>query len=276
MSTFFIVVVGIAWIVSLYTSPTVLYVIVGVVIVLQVVAYWRSHEIVIKMTGAREVTREEFFDYWNSVENLCIGTGLPMPRLYVIDDPSPNAFATGRSPEYSAICCTTGLLEVMNKTELEGVIAHELAHIANRDTLIMTVTVVLFSVITILLDIMVRIALTNENRSPAIVIVSIVAYTLLPIVLTCIRLAVSRQREFQADATAAIFTRYPEGLAAALTKIKESAMPMRKVNTAASHLFISDPLVKNRRFAWMSRLFDTHPPIDNRIAALQYAGTQSN
>ena len=273
MSIFFIIVVGISWGFSLYfQSQIILYVVVLIVVSLQIVSYWKSHEIVIKLTKARKITREEFFDYWNIVENLCIQLGVEMPALYVIDDPSPNAFATGRNPKHSAIVCTTGLLNIMDRSELEGVLAHELAHIQNRDTLLMTATVVMFSFVTIMLDILLHTFAFSDRsdvRSPLTIVIVLAAYILLPIVLMIIRLAISRRREYQADATAAIYTRYPEGLASALEKIEQTAVPMKKVDSSTAHLFISDPFGKKKKLAWASKLFDTHPPIQERISQLR-------
>ena len=272
MSIFFIVIVGVGWGVSLYLqSSIILYGVVAFVILIQITSYWKAHEVVIKITKAREINRGEYFDYWNSVENLCISLGAPMPKLYIIDDPSPNAFATGRNPEHSAIVVTSGLLEIMEKNELEGVLAHELAHIQNRDTLLMTATVVMFSIITILLDVLLHSAIFSgsDNRSPINFVIIIAAWILLPITLMIIRMAISRRREYQADATAAVYTRYPEGLASALEKIKNTAVPMKKVDSSTAHLFISDPIGKKKKLAKFAKLFDTHPPIDERISILR-------
>ncbi len=283
MSIFLIVVIAIAWFASYYfNSSLILYIVVAVAIAINITAYWRSDKVAIRLTRAKPITREEYFDYWNIVENLCISIGVPMPKLYIIDDPSPNAFATGRSPEHSAIVVTKGLLEMMDKSELEGVLAHELAHIQNRDTLLMTVTVVLFGIVAILLDIVLHAATMfggDDRREGGFVILIaiLVAYLVVPIVLSIIRLAISRKREFLADATAGVYTRYPEGLASALEKIGKSHQPMRRASSATAHLFISDPYAtsdhrkkkkKEGLGFGLHRLFDTHPPIEKRVEAL--------
>ena len=281
MSLFFVVFIGVAWFVSLYfSSPLFLYIAVLLAIGLNITAYWKSDVIAIRLTRAQPASREEYFDYWNSVENLCISIGVPMPKLYVINDPSPNAFATGRSPKRSAIAVTTGLLSMMDRTELEGVLAHELAHIQNRDTLLMTVIVVLIGSIVIVLDMALH-ALAfggDDEEGGALMFVSLLAlYIILPIVLLVIQVAVSRKREFLADATAGVYTRYPEGLASALEKIGGSHQPMRNAQSATAHLFISDPFASfahtnkagsKGRVAGLVRFFATHPPIEERVVEL--------
>ena len=212
MSFFLIVVIGVAWLASvLFGSPIILWLVTGFAITINIVAYWKSDAIAIRMTRAKPVSREDYFTYWNSVENLCISIGAPMPKLYVIDDASPNAFATGRSPKHSAIVVTRGLLDMMDAAELEGVLAHELAHIQNRDTLLMTAVVVLFGIVTILLDLILHAGLYSDRRDthPAFLLVAMAAYLIVPFVLTIIRFAISRKREFLADATAGVYTRYP-------------------------------------------------------------------
>lgn len=271
MSVFLIFVIAVGWGASLYfKSPSFLYIVVIIAVTINIVSYWKSHEVVIKLTNAKPISREEYFDYWNIVENLCISLGVPMPSLYIIEDKSPNAFATGRSPKKSAIVVTRGLIEMMEKNELEGVLAHELAHIQNRDTLLMTSVVVLFGIVTIILDFVLHSVAWGGSRDkgPWVIVIVVAAYILIPIILSLIRLAVSRNREYQADVTAALYTRYPEGLASALEKIKNFNVPMKNANTSTAHLFISDPFLhKPKTFKFM-RLFDTHPPVEKRISAL--------
>ena len=287
MTFFLMIVIAIGWMVSLYVgSSLVLYIAVGIALALNVVAYWKSDSIAIRMTHARAITRESHFDYWTIVENLCISIGVPLPKLYIIDDPSPNAFATGRSPTHSAIVVTQGLLDMMSKAELEGVLAHELAHIQNRDTLLMTSVVVLFGAVTILLDIVLHMGMGDRRDAHPIFFVALIAaYLLVPVILTVIRLAISRKREFLADATAGIYTRYPDGLASALEKIGKGSTPLRHANTATAHLFISDPFSvsdhagqkKRRGFGLgLHRLFDTHPPIEKRVEALVGGGEKGS
>ena len=288
MSLFLMLVIGVGWLASVYFgSPGILYIVTLIAILINVFAYWHSDGIAVRLTRAREISRDEYFDYWNAVENLCISIGAPMPKLYVINDTSPNAFATGRSPKHSAIVVTKGLLDVMDNVELEGVLAHELAHIQNRDTLLMTSVVVLFGFVVILLDMLLHVMAfggdDDDGGSPLMLLIVVAAYFVMPLLLTLIRLAVSRKREFLADATAGVYTRHPEGLASALEKIGKIHQPMRHTSSATAHLFISDPFASyadssndggmhrrprrrlGRRFA---RLFDTHPPIVERVSAL--------
>lgn len=276
MGLFLMIVIAIAWLVSVvFDSPAILYIAVALSLILNVAAYWKSDAVVIRMTGAKPVSRETHFDYWNLVENLCISIGAPMPKLYLINDPSPNAFATGRDPKHSAVAVTEGLLRVMEKQELEGVLAHELAHIQNRDTLIMTVIVVLFGMVTIVLDLLLHASLFSSDEEGGNLLILLPLYVLAPIILTIIRFAVSRKREFLADATAGVYTRYPDGLASALRKIERTARPVRGARLATAHLFIADPFAghasSDRSPAKRSpifRLFDTHPPIPDRVRAL--------
>ena len=290
MSLFLILVIGVGWLASVYFgSPGILYIVTLIAVSINIFAYWHSDRIAVRLTRAREISRDEYFDYWNAVENLCISIGVPVPKLYVINDTSPNAFATGRSPKHSAIVVTKGLLDVMDTVELEGVLAHELAHIQNRDTLLMTSVVVLFGFVVILLDMLLHVMAfgggdDDEGGSPLMFLVIIAAYFLMPLLLTLIRLAVSRKREFLADATAGVYTRHPEGLASALEKIGKIHQPMRHTSSATAHLFISDPFASyadshgsagmhrrrgQRLGGRFARLFDTHPPIAERVHALR-------
>ena len=278
MGLFLTIVIAIAWLVSAFLgSPAILYVAVVLAVGFNIFAYWKSDSIAIRLTNAKPITRESHFTYWNAVENLCISIGSPQPKLYVIDDPAPNAFATGRNPKNAAIAATTGLLDMMEKPELEGVLAHELAHIQNRDTLLMTVIVALFGVVTILLDTALYASFFSDDEEGGNILFLLPLYLIAPLVLMIIQLAVSRKREFLADATAGVYTRYPDGLAAALKKIDTAHQPMRHARSATAHLFISDPFASYaadrsargapKRSAFL-RLFDTHPPIADRVSAL--------
>ena len=277
MSMFLVVVIAIAWLFShLLQNPTILYVGVAFSILMNIGSYWYSDSLVIKMSGAVPATREEDFDLWNAVENLSITAGLPMPKLYVIHDESPNAFATGRNKEHAAVAATTGLLKILNKTELEGVIAHELSHIGNRDTLVATVAVVLVGFVAIMSDMFLRTAgwgggdRNRDNRLGLfLMIAGVVLAILAPIVANLMHLAVSRKREFLADASGALLTRYPEGLASALEKISAYPHGLQRVNTATAHLYISNPLKDGRAVSFMSKIFATHPPAEERIAVLR-------
>lgn len=272
MGLFLVVTVGLGYLVSLYySSPIIIYVAIIFSIFMNVASFWWSDKIVLKLSKARPASRKEFFDLYTVTENLSIAAGLPMPKLYVIDDPAPNAFATGRDKEHAVVAVTTGLLSKLERVELEGVIAHELSHIGNRDILLMSVVVVLVGFVAILSDIFLRGMIfgggrDNNREGGVLAIVGIILIILSPIIATLIKLAISRRREFLADASGALLTRYPEGLANALAKISSYNMPMKKTSTATAHLFIVNPLKEKTSF---SNLFQTHPPIDERIKILR-------
>lgn len=280
MSIFFIVIIGVAWVFSyVLQNPAILYGGIIFSVAMNIYSYWYSDKLVIKMSGAKPVTREQYFDLWNAVENLSITAGLPMPALYVIEDPSPNAFATGRDKEHSAVAVTTGLLGILNKNELEGVIAHELSHIGNRDMLVGTVAVVLVGFVAIISDMFLRGAgwgsssRNNDNRLGAILLIAgIVLAVLAPIIAQLIHLAISRKREFLADASGALLTRYPEGLASALEKISAYPHGLKHQSTAMAHLYISNPLKDGKGTQFLSKIFSTHPATEDRVAALKQMG----
>lgn len=238
-------------------------------------SYWYSDAIALRVSGAKEIDREQYPELWRVTENLSITAGLPMPRLYIINDSAPNAFATGRNAKNAAVAVTTGLLAILDRNELEGVIAHELSHIGNKDILLQTVVVVLVGFIALLADMFLRMQFWGGGRDRdsgragiIILIVGIVLSILAPIAATLIQLAISRKREFLADASGALLTRYPEGLASALEKISGNTKPLDRANGATAHLFISNPFGSKgaKRF---HRLFMTHPPAQERIAALR-------
>jgi heat shock protein HtpX len=241
-------------------------------------SYWYSDKVVLHMTGARLISKEQAPELYNVVENLSITAGLPMPRVFIVDDPAPNAFATGRDPEHAVVAATTGLLQILDRTELEGVMAHELSHVGNRDMLVMTVAVVLAGFVAIVADVLSRSMLyggnDNRERSPIFLILGIVGIILVPIAAKLIQFAISRKREYLADATGALLTRYPEGLASALEKISKYAQPMKKASHATAHLFISDPFQDNKRgiMQKITGLFQTHPPVADRIERLRSMG----
>ncbi len=270
MTMFFVVVIGITWGFSyVYGNPWILYIGVIFSVGMNIWSYWYSDKLVIKMSGAVLATREEYFDLWNIVENLSITAGLPMPKLYVIHDDSPNAFATGRDKDHAVVAATTGLLKILNKTELEGVMAHELSHIGNRDILLGTVVVVLVGFVAIASDMFLRSARYGGRRLGApLLIAGIVLAILAPIVAQLIHLAISRKREFLADASGALLTRYPEGLASALKKISEYPQGLTRQSTAMAHLYISNPLKGTKTRSFTSKIFSTHPPTEERVAAL--------
>ncbi|HEY4714887.1 MAG TPA: M48 family metalloprotease [Candidatus Paceibacterota bacterium] len=278
MALFFIIIIGLGLFASYYFgNPNILYFFVGFSILMNIISYWFSDKIVLKMSGAHLVRREEYFDLYNAVENLSITAGLPMPKVYVITDPAPNAFATGRNKEHAVVAVTTGLLQVLNKTELEGVIAHELSHIGNRDMLISTVVVVLVGFVTLVSDFFLRMSFFGggqRNREGGgqlgaiIVIAGIILSILAPLFAMLIRLSISRKREFLADASGTLLTRYPEGLASALEKISKYGQPMARANDATAHLFIANPFGA-QALRGMHKLFMTHPPVAERTKALR-------
>jgi len=238
-------------------------------------SYWWSDKIVLAMSNAKPIDHDNNREIYHLVENLCITAGLPVPKIYVIEDTAPNAFATGRDPAHGVICLTTGIIQKLEKTELEGVIAHELSHIGNRDILLSTVVVVLVGFVALLADWFRRFAFfggrsrDNNDNSGAIGIILFAAGLILsilaPIFAKLIQLAISRKREFLADADGALLTRYPEGLARALEKISADQEPLEAANRATAHLYIVNPF-KGKKLA---ALFQTHPPIEERVKALQ-------
>lgn len=276
MSTFLIIVIGLGFVFSqMYGNPNILYIFVIFSVGMNIVGYWYSDKIALSMAGAHPATREQYFDLYTMVENLAITAGLPMPRIYVINDPSPNAFATGRDKDHAVIAVTTGLLLIMNKTELEGVIAHEMSHIGNRDMLVSTVAVVLVGFIAIVSDMMIRMSFfgggrnSREGGSGLIVIIGIILSILAPILASLIQLAISRKREYLADASGALLTRYPEGLASALEKIGQYGVPLKKKSTAIAHLYIANPYGSGAFGKKVGRLFSTHPPVEERVKILR-------
>jgi len=272
MSLFLVIIVGIGYLFSqYYGNPNILYFFIIFSVVMNVVSFWYSDKIALSMNHAQEIKKENAPELWNIVENLSITAGLPMPKVYIIQDPAPNAFATGRNKEHAVVAVTTGLLGILNKNELEGVIAHELSHIGNRDILLSTVVVVLVGFISIAADMFMRSMLfgggrdrDSENGGGILMIVGVLLSILSPIFATLIQLAISRKREFLADASGALLTRYPEGLASALQKISQYSKPMKYANTATAHMFISNPFSTKKVVA----LFATHPPVEARIKAL--------
>ncbi|KND49355.1 MAG: heat shock protein HtpX [Parcubacteria bacterium C7867-008] len=274
MSVFLIIVIAIGYFIGWYfDSPGILYIAVGFAVVMNFWSYWFSDKTVLALTGARPATREEFFDLYTVTENLSIAAGIPMPKLYVLDDPAPNAFATGRNEKHAVVCATTGLLSMMTRPELEGVIGHELSHIKNRDILVMTVAVVLAGFLAIISDMFIRMSFwggrdsDNERANIIFMVVGLVAVILAPIAAQLIQMAISRRREYLADTSGALLTRYPEGLASALGKIGSYSQPMRHASHATAHLFIGDPFgVKAGN--WINNLFATHPPVEERIKRL--------
>jgi len=276
MTGFFLLVILVGWILSYYFNSTaILYIAVIVSVLSSIGSYWFSDSLVLAMSNAKEISMKDEPELYRLVENLCITVGLPTPRIYVIDEEQPNAFATGRDENHAVVAVTKGLLISLERSELEGVLAHELAHIRNKDILLQTVVVVMAGLISIASDFFLRTVLwgggdsDERGKNPIILILGIVAIILAPIAATIIQLSISRKREFLADASGALITRYPEGLASALHKIAVDPNEMQRVNTATAHLYIESPLRGDRATSWFSKLFMTHPPVEERIAALR-------
>lgn len=275
MAVFAALVIAIGYFIAWYfNDASILYIAFAFSILMNVVAYWFSDKFALASTGAREADPNEFRELHRIVENLAITAGLPKPRVYVMNDPAPNAFAAGRNAAHSVVAVTTGLLERLDRVELEGVIAHELSHIGNRDILVMTVAVVLAGFIAIVADMFLRMTLFGGGRdrdsrgSAIIMVVGLVGILLAPIAAQLIQFAVSRRREFLADASGALLTRYPDGLASALQKISSYSAPMQKASHATAHLFISNPFGARDTGRFVGKLFSTHPPVEERLAAL--------
>ncbi len=273
MAVFLVLVIAVGFVVSyIYNNQNILYFAVIFAFLMNIISYWNSDKIVLSMMHAKPITKGEYADLYNITENLAITAGLPMPRLYLIEESSPNAFATGRNPSHGVICVTSGLVALLSKDELEGVIAHEMSHIGNRDTLISTVAVILAGLIAIISDIALRSRFSSRNNDRGggfIQILGIIFIILSPIAATLIRLAVSRKREFLADATGALLTRYPEGLANALKKIESqiNQKPFSSTSNATAHLFIENPF-GTKSLSGIGKLFMTHPPVAERVSAL--------
>ena len=290
MTMFLVIVISLGWFISYYYDSTLILIIAIVfALVMNIASYWYSDKISLAMAGAKPANRDDNLDLFRIVENLAITAGLPMPALYIINDPAPNAFATGRDKNHAAVAVTSGLLGIMNKNELEGVIAHELSHIGNRDTLLQTVVVVLVGFIAIIANIFVRTAWlgggrggrgggfgngrnndrgnSSGNLGAIIMIVGLIFTILSPIIATLIQLAISRKREFLADTDGALLTRYPEGLASALEKIAAYGAQLIHANNATAHLYISNPF-GSKAASGIAKLFMTHPPTEERIAIL--------
>jgi heat shock protein HtpX len=277
-TVFLILIIGIGWVFSqLYRDPSILYFAVAFSIVMNVASYWFSDKIALSMARAKQIEKKDNPYLWNMVENLCITAGLPMPRVYITPEMQINAFATGRNPKHAAVAVTMGALQKLENEELEGVLAHELSHVGNRDILVSTVAVVLAGFISILADFFMRSmwfggmsGRDNDNRggSNVFALVGIALAILAPIAALLMQLAISRRRESLADASGALLTRYPEGLARALEKIAADKTPMRTAaHDATAHLWIANPF--KGRLGGFHKLFMTHPPVEERVKALR-------
>lgn len=279
MGLFLVIIVALGYFFSYYyQDQSILFFAIIFSIVMNIGSYWFSDKIVLRLAGAHKASKEAYYDLYTVTENLSITAGLPMPKLYVIDEPVPNAFATGRDKNHAAVAVTTGLLAVLDRSELEGVIAHELSHIGNKDILLQTIVVVLVGFVTLLADFFMRSHLFGGGRrnregggqlQAILMIVGVVLTILSPIIATLIQLAISRRREFLADASAALLTRYPDGLASALRKISAHSATMKRANHATAHLYIANPFAKKKSGIHpLQKMFMTHPPVEERIQAL--------
>lgn len=277
LTFFFLLIIGVGWLFSYYyQNQAILYFAVIFSIFSSFLSYWYSDKVVLAMTKAKPIEKKDNPELYRIIENLCITAGLPMPKIYIIGEAQPNAFATGRNAKHAVVVVTQGLLNKLEKTELEGVIAHELSHIGNKDMLLMTIVVILAGIIVMLSNLFLRISFYSGGRRDSkgssgaiLAILGIVAVILAPIAATLIQLAISRKREFLADASGALLTRYPEGLARALEKISVDTNLLKVANNSTAHLFISSPFRGKQSASWFTKLFLTHPPIEERIRALR-------
>ncbi|MBN2015150.1 MAG: M48 family metallopeptidase [Candidatus Altiarchaeota archaeon] len=271
---FFIIAFILSYIISAYFGGG--YIGIGAILIFAVIwmlfSYYLGDKAILAINHAKEVRKQEYPHLYNTVEGLSIAAGIPMPKIYVIDDPSPNAFATGRDPRHSSVAVTKGLLDIMNRQELEGVLAHELSHIKNYDIRYMTLVMVMIGLIGILSNILVRMFLHGRgNRrgggkgGAVIILIGILFAIIAPIIAQMVRFAISRKREYLADASGALLTRYPPGLASALRKISANKIPMTKANPDSAPLYIANPF----REGFFDNLFSTHPPAEKRIKALE-------
>lgn len=272
---FLLAIIGLCWVFSLaYNNKLILYI--GIIFssVYALFSYFQASSVVLAVSKAKPISKKDNPKLYRIVENLTIASGLPMPKIYIINDTAPNAFATGRNPQKSVICVTSGLLEILDKSELEGVIAHELSHIGNYDVRFMTLVVVLVGILVLLSDWFIRLIWfsdDNDSNNNFMLLVGIIFAILAPIVGMLMQLAFSRKREYLADSSAALLTRYPEGLAKALAKIEKDTEPLEVANRATSNLYIINPLrenVKSNNKSWFANLFSTHPPTAERIKRL--------
>lgn len=273
MTLFVALVAGLGWIFGIwYGEPLITpYVLIGAAIY-ALISYFAGSKMALSINGAKKIQKSDNPRLWRIVENLSITEGMPMPKVYIMDDPAPNAFATGRDPKHAVVAATTGLLDMMDDQELEGVMAHELGHVKNYDIRVSMIAFALVAVISILADIMLRLTWfrdrDSDNGGSLFFFIGIIGAILAPLVATMIQLAISRRREYLADATGALTTRYPDGLARALEKIGAYGSTMRKQNASTAHLFFANPLRKSS----FSGIFSTHPPVDERVKRLREMG----
>jgi len=279
MTAFLLFIIFLGWLFSYLLENQIFLIIAFIFAVFQsFFSYWYSDKIVLALSRAKPIEKSDNPELYRLVENLCITAGLPLPKIYIIDQNQPNAFAAGRDAKHAVVVVTRGLLEKLERVELEGVIAHELSHIGNKDMLLQTVVVILVGVVAMLSNFFLRISFWSggrrrdsreESRGTILALFGILAAIIAPIAATLIQLAISRKREFLADASGALLTRYPEGLARALEKISADQNPLKTANTSTAHLYIVNPFRGKEAQNWLTKLFSTHPPVEERIAALR-------
>jgi len=274
-SGFLIFNIAVGWVFAqVYGDSSPLFFAVIITTIMSVISYWHSDKIVLAMHKAKPVTAKNNPELYRIVENLCITAGLPVPKIYIVPESAPNAFATGRNPEHAVVAVTEGLLQKLDRSELEGVIAHELSHIGNRDILVSTMAVILVGFVSLLSDMFLRFIMWGGGRdrdskaSGFLVLIGLAVAVLAPISAAMIQFAISRKRELLADASGALMTRYPDGLASALEKIALDPTPMRTANNTTAHLWLENPQ-KGKRAKWLHKMFMTHPPVEERLRALR-------
>jgi len=272
MAVFVGLIGAVGWAISyLNGDRSIAYWVIAVAAIYALIQYFVASKLALALNGATEIEKKDNPRFYRIVENLTIATGMPMPKVYIIDDPAPNAFATGRDPQHAVVAATSGMLDIMNDRELEAVMAHEISHVRNYDIRVSMIAFGLVSAIGILSDIALRMMFfggdrrNNDNNNPIVMVIGIVLIILAPIIAAMIQMAISRQREYLADASGVMATRDSEGLADALEKLQQFGRPLRRQNTASAHLFFSNPL----KPGGFSKLFSTHPPLEDRIARLR-------
>lgn len=277
LAGFLILIIFLGWLISYFLGTyIILWFAVIYSILMSFFSYWYSDKIVLAMNHAKPIEKKDNPELYRLVENLCITAGLSLPKIYIIKEAQPNAFATGRNPEHAVIAVTQGLLDRLERAELEGVIAHELSHIGNRDALLQTIVVVLVGVVVIITDFFFRISFyggrrsDRNNKAGAVMFLIALALAILaPLFATLIRLAISRKREFLADASGALLTRYPEGLAKALEKISQSPYSLKTANNSSAHLYFASPFRGKQSKSFLTKLFMTHPSVEERVRVLR-------
>jgi heat shock protein HtpX len=271
MAVFLLIIGGLGWLAgAIYQSPATVYFVIGFATIYALIQFFAAGRLAMAVNGGREITKKDAPELYNIVENLAISVGLPKPRIFVIDDPAPNAFATGRNPRNSMVAVTTGLMEIMNKRELTAVLAHEMSHVQNYDILVNMIVFGLVSAIGMIADLLIRMTLfsrndRNNNNAP-LMIVGLIAMILSPIIALAVQMAVSRQREYLADANGALMDRDPDAMISALEKLRDGGeRPMKRQNSSTAHMFFANPL----KAGFFAKMFSTHPPLDERIARIK-------